>query len=381
MFKKTMVRGLLAVALVATAVSAQAGTINVFNMPSGQTSLSFVTVGDPGNLPDPATGNLYGSVPYTFQMDAYDVTVAQYVQFLNAVAKTDTYGLYDSKMATGYTSVGISQSGVSGSYGYAVTGTAPGANNMPVFDVTWGDAARFCNWLQNGQPTGAEDNGTTETGTYALNGGTSNAALLAVTRNANATYFIPSENEWYKAAYYIGGGTNAGYWTYPTRSNSAPSNVLSPTGTNNANIGLSDPTTDLTPVGSYTDSPGPYGTYDMGGDVGQWTESYYNDEWDGLGPSRIYRGGYWDSNSSYLASSDTRGDDEPASYYDIMGFRVASVATVPEPGTLTLSLIGVVALGIWSLRRNALRLSRFFSDDARRAPLPTPQSRPQSASV
>ena len=58
---------------------------------------------------------------------------------------------------------------------------------------------------------------------------------MAITRNAGATYFIPSENEWYKAAYYKGGGTNAGYWTYPTQSNTAPSNVLSATGTNNAN--------------------------------------------------------------------------------------------------------------------------------------------------
>jgi hypothetical protein len=59
--------------------------------------------------------------------------------------------------------------------------------------------------------------------------------LTAITRNAGATYFIPSENEWYKAAYYKGGGTNAGYWLYPTQSNTVPSNVLSATGTNNAN--------------------------------------------------------------------------------------------------------------------------------------------------
>ena len=69
---------------------------------------------------------------------------------------------------------------------------------------------------------------------------------MAITRNAGATYFIPSENEWYKAAYYKGGGTNAGYWTYPTQSNTAPSNVLSPTGTNNANY--YDTATTATPI-------------------------------------------------------------------------------------------------------------------------------------
>ena len=64
---------------------------DVFNLPSGQTSLQFVTVGDPGNAPD-TTG--FGAVPYTYQMGTYDITVAQYTQFLNAVAQTDTCGLY-----------------------------------------------------------------------------------------------------------------------------------------------------------------------------------------------------------------------------------------------------------------------------------------------
>ena len=101
------------------------------------------------------------------------------------------------------------------------SGAATQAANCPIFNISWGDAARFCNWLQNGQPTGAEGPGTTETGAYTLNGATDNTSLMAVTRNTGATYFIPSENEWYKAAYYKGGSTNAGYWTYPTQSNTS----------------------------------------------------------------------------------------------------------------------------------------------------------------
>ena len=128
----------------------------------------------------------------------------------------------------GNTACGITQSGSSGSYTYTTTRNP----NYPVNDVTWGDAARFCNWLTNNQPTGAEVNGTTETGSYTLNGATSDAALLAVTRNANADYVIPTENEWYKAAYY--NPTNSSYYLYPTQSNSQPSNVLSATETNNA---------------------------------------------------------------------------------------------------------------------------------------------------
>ena len=106
-------------------------------------------------------------------MGEYDVTVGQYVQSLNAVAKTDTYGLYKSSMSL--PTIGISQSGTSGNYSYSVAGSDTEAANCPAFEVTWGDSARFCNWLQNGQPsypvgTPGEVAGSTETGAYTLNG-------------------------------------------------------------------------------------------------------------------------------------------------------------------------------------------------------------------
>ena len=119
---KTMVRGLLAVALLASAVTAQADVFNMGGTISGGTwtglaSLQFVTVGNPGNPPDPATGSVYGSVSYNYNIDAYDVTLGQYCQFLNAVAQTDTYGLYNSYMSTDYATQGISRSGSpAGSY-------------------------------------------------------------------------------------------------------------------------------------------------------------------------------------------------------------------------------------------------------------------------
>ncbi len=190
MGNKTILRGLLAAVLAAAAASAQA---DVFNMPSGKTSLSFVGVGDPNNPPDPVTGSLYGSVGYTFQMGKYDVTMAQYAQFLNAVAKTDAYGLYNSGMANGggFYPFGVSQSGSPGSYSYSVAGSNPQAGNMPIFCVTWGDAARFCNWLDNGQPTAAEGNGTTETGAYTLNGDTTN--LMTETRNPAPSTSSPAK--------------------------------------------------------------------------------------------------------------------------------------------------------------------------------------------
>ena len=223
---------------------------------AGPISVALVTVGDPGNAAD-STG--FGAVNYAYQIGKYDVTTSQYAAFLNAVAATDPYGLYSPQMAsvTLYAPCGIVQNGVSGSFTYSVT---PGHENFPVNYVSWGSAARFVNWLQNGQPTGSEGPGTTETGAYALNGAITQAALGAVTRNSGATWFLPTEDEWYKAAYYKGGGLSAGYWLYPTQSNSAPSNVLSATGTNNANFfngGFTDPTNYLTPVGASRIRPAP----------------------------------------------------------------------------------------------------------------------------
>src|SRR5258708_4804016 len=160
-------------------------------------TIALVPVGNPGNAAD-STG--YGAVGYSYSIGKYDVTTSQYTTLLNAVAATDAYGLWNVNMANPFVmpTVGIQRSGSSGSYSYSVIGNG----NVPVYYVSWGDAARFSNWLQNGQPTGAEGPGTTETGAYTLNGATSSAALMAVTRNPGATFFLPTENEWNKAAYY-----------------------------------------------------------------------------------------------------------------------------------------------------------------------------------
>ncbi len=324
---------------------------DVFNMPAGQTSLQFVTVGDAGNvadstiLVDGTTG--YGSVAYSYQMGKFDVTLGQYCQFLNAVAKSDPYTLYKGGLGTDFSTQGIAQAGSSESYIYSVTGSAPGAVNMPVFDVTWGDTARFCNWLQNGQPVAPEGNGTTETGAYTLTGATSQAALMAVSRSTTAEFAIPTENEWYKAAYYKSGSTSAGYWSFPTQSNARPDNAISQTGTDNANsyvTAYSDPINFLTPVGLFSASPGPYGTYDMGGDVNQWFETV-----DEPGLTRCDGGGCYNVFVNALKSVG-RGYGSPTIYAPEIGFRVVQV---PEPGSLALLIAGaMIGLAlIWQRRR------------------------------
>jgi formylglycine-generating enzyme required for sulfatase activity len=293
-------------------------------------------------------------------MGTYDVTAAQYCQFLNAVAtQTDPYGLYNTSMSggSGTDACGITRTGGPGNYSYNTTSSGYTVNNgnFPVNWVSWGDAARFCNWMANGQPTtGVENLTTTENGSYYLNGALTNSALLAVSRAAGAKYVIPTENEWYKAAYYdptlLGG--SGGYWKYPTKSNTLPSNVLSATGTNNANFydgsTYTDPTNGLTVVGAFAGSPGHYGTYDMGGDVGQWSDSI-----DVFGSSRIVGGGWFDGWDGYLQSVNSYGYNPSREDNDV-GFRVADLAApVPEPLTMVGIMMGLAGLGRYV--RNRLR--------------------------
>jgi len=294
---------------------------------TGSASLEFVTVGDPRNAADTRVMNDgtsgYGAVSYTYQIGKYDITVAQDTSFLDAIGRTDPYHL-------GTDMPGITRTGSSGSYSYNIV---PGAENLPVGAVSWGSAVRFANWLENGQPTGTltgdpvADAGLTEDGSYDLAGG-----AAASIRKPGAKYVVPSESEWYKAAYYKGGSTNAGYWLYPTRSDSKPRNVLSATGTNNANYfdfygtgTYSNPGTWLTEVGAFAASPGPYGTFDMGGNVWEWNEaiSYY-----GAYAHRGLRGGAWD-----YFHSELRADERAFGGGGSTGFRVA---LVPEPASLVL---------------------------------------------
>jgi formylglycine-generating enzyme required for sulfatase activity len=123
-------------------------------------------------------------------------------------------------MATDLNMAGIARNGVPGNFTYS----AIGSPNRPIAWVNWGDAARFANWLTNGQPMGLQSLSTTEDGSYFLNGAMSLSELLAVSRKPASRFVIPTENEWYKAAYYDptpgAGGNN--YWLYPIRTDTAP---------------------------------------------------------------------------------------------------------------------------------------------------------------
>lgn len=284
------------------------------------TFVELVTVGNPGNPADAGNTSLpgvYGAVPYEYRIGKHEVTWSQYVTFLNAVAGTDTHGLYHPSMQTDPSIAGIQRSGSSGSYVYSLIGDG----NRPVCYVSWFDAARFCNWLHHGRPTGLQSAATTEMGAYSLNGATSSG--LTIQRNPGAKYWIPSESEWYKAAYYdprtAAQGGPVGddyYWLFPTLSNTIPTAEAPPGGTNSVNINTS--TGSATPVGAYLSSVSYYGTHDQGGNVWEWNDRVI------YGTVRGLRGGSWNSNEDTMRSNFLSDDNVPERENQVIGFRVAA---------------------------------------------------------
>jgi len=202
--------------------------------------LNLVGVGDTNNSADPLTGT--GSVIYVYYIGKYEVTNDEYAEFLNAVARADTFGLYNVNMAEARG--GIIRNGTVNKYTYSIKNNY---GNKPVNWVSWFDCARYCNWLHNNKKTGIEDYDTTEDGAYSLD-----FSGNTVNRNSNAKYAIPNDNEWHKAAYYKGGGTSAGYWIYATQRDIAPTCVTA----NTAGDGPGSTTiTPLTTTTTTTSSP------------------------------------------------------------------------------------------------------------------------------
>jgi sulfatase modifying factor 1 len=252
-----------------------------------------VKVGDPGNKAD-TTG--YGAVAYAYQIGKYEVTNAEYCAFLNAVAKNDPHKLFTNR-ADG----AISRSGDSGNYTYTVS---QGSEKKPVGHVTFQCAVRYVNWLSNGKAAG-----DTEKGSYTIENEQvkvpDHAALAAA---KGVKWVIPSENEWYKAAYYDAGKAGgAGYWKFPAKSDRNPAANI------NSNI--------LKDVGSYADVVSAYGTFDQGGNVWEYNDNQSGDKV-GLRGSSFYihdQIRYMQSGARY---------DVVSTKVPHYGFRVAALGTV-----------------------------------------------------
>jgi len=306
-------------------------------------------VGNAGELSGAGAGGfgpnlVCGAVGYAYNIGTYEVTAGQYRDFLNAVDPTgaNTNHLYNAYMDTNQYGCQITWNSVLSTYDFSGgSGTAADWENRPVNYVSWYDALRFANWLHNGQ--GSSD---TEDGAYDMSLGAS------VVRELGATWVLPTEDEWYKAAYHKNDGDTGNYFDYPTGSDTVPSNVLNDGGNNatfyDVGYTIGSPYY-RTEFGAHENSDSPYGTFDQGGNVWEWNEAnIYGD-----GSHRGLRGGsFGDYDSSLQASYRSAGFNAPSSEYYYVGFRVASSAAIPEPGSvLVWAGLGIIGLFWWRRRR------------------------------
>ena len=282
------------------------GTTNEFNV-------DFVSISQTNNLAD-TTG--YGAVPYNYRAGTYEISQLQ-------ITKATQIGM--ANVSAG-----------------AWTGSQPAAN------MSWYEAAAFVNFLNTNSGKTAAYN-LTFTTNWSMALWSSEQAWTAggtnLYRNKDAYYFLPSENEWYKAAYYNAAGTN--YFLYPTTSSSVPTAVG---GGTNAGTAVYDRAASVPATVDSAGGLSPYGTMGQGGNVFEWNESAFGGANSSASDVRARRGGAWDSAGISLRSS-VRDGNVPTLEGNFIGFRVASV---PEPSTYALLLMAGAGWLLWKCRSRAL---------------------------
>ena len=327
-----------------------------------QVTFDWAIVGNPGNAPDTLVMNKgsaadyttgYGSVGYTYQISKYDVTNSQYTQFLNAAdpSGSNTTKIYDARMSAA--NLGLAYTGGINFNAAATSGSKysvkTGQESFPATWIRWDSGGRMVNWLANGQGSGS-----TESGVYDMSVLTSGFATPP-TRAPGATIFLPSENEYYKAAYYDPTKSGiGGYWQYGVMSDTAPVGVAPSGGSKSANIGngnsgggstadtmattgaaFSTSVNYLTNVGAYATATSYYGLYDTEGLLYNWTEATRTSFGNQL---PIYRGGSWryGDQSDGAAYRNIYSGAAVASYA-WYGLRIASLPSAP-PATITIDV-------------------------------------------
>ncbi|MGJ8656631.1 MAG: SUMF1/EgtB/PvdO family nonheme iron enzyme [Akkermansiaceae bacterium] len=306
---KSILIGVAGVCLVAGVASA---SIITFGSGGNAFDMDFVDVGNAGNAADD-TG--YGAVGYNYKMGTHEVS---------------------RDMITKYNA----QAGVAISL-QDMTSYGGNRANMAATGISWNEAARFVNWLNISSGGVAAYNFTgLGVNDFALwESGDAGYDASNEYRNSLAKYVLPSEDEWYKAAYYNGSG---GYDDYATQTgDTAPTAVANGTtaGTAVYDQIFGQGPADITNAGGLS----AYGTMAQNGNVWEWGESAIDGSNDSAVDSRVLRGGYWYNTSSNLRSSFRPGYDPTGEGFGI-GFRVAVVTPVPEPSGVLLTGIGALGL-------------------------------------
>ena len=272
-------------------------------------SFSWCRIGDEGNARDP----IYkvGRVDYTFEMAKCPVTNAEWCEFMNAigVARSKALGLYNPDMTSGV--CGGIELGNSAIQTAGQFEPKPGYANRPVVYISYRDAMRYCNYLQSGD---------TENGPYDV-------SKPNARRKPGAKYFIPTDDEWCKAAYYDPTRLGARkYWDYPCRTSDLPPNDASlPHACNylrdGVHLGEKGPFY-LSEVTAYPTSDTYYGCRQMAGNVWEWVEPVATDKLNLRGGSF----GYTEFGMGIWNRDEAGFEDE----LNVFGLRIARMVERPK---------------------------------------------------
>ena len=281
--------------------------LETFGNEENQFQLEFVTIGNPENAPDFQNDTLWTrpSSPYAVGSVSYVYNIGKHEISRDMVQKANQLG-----------GLGISLGDLSFNGGNGV--------HRPATSINFLEAARFVNWLNTSAGNHAaykiDSNDNLQLWTPAEAGYNSGNLL----RNDLAKFWVPSSNEWYKAAF----GSPTGAWF-----DNATGSDLAPEAVSGGNLGaiyrqLSP--SDITNAGGLS----LWGTMGQGGNALEWTETAMDGVNDSGSENRELRGGGWefgDISNSYRSGSSP----QDAGY--AVGFRVAMV---PEPSSLSLFLAG-----------------------------------------
>ena len=313
--------------------------------PSG---IDFVTIGSPGNaayqsiIPNDFV-NGRGSVGYEYRLGRYEVTTQQWVEFFNAA-----YDRADARLPHLLPPDFWGASPTTPNTPGRQRWTVPSGNEMrPVGDISWRMAAMYCNWLTNGKSSNraAFLSCAYEVSTFGFNGGIFTDQLV---HSPGAQYWIPTWDEWLKAAHYDpakqnSDGSLGGWWQYSNASDTPY--TYGPPGTGQANAGFTNPGPFSISLGAYA-TTSPWGLYDMAGGTTEWTESVRTTN--GM-RSRVFDGSHWGEDGFQALLGDrirSASSEFPHIPTYEFGLRIAS--TIPAPGPWA---IGTGALCTLGLRR------------------------------
>ncbi len=329
---------------------AHAQTTNFPAPPNGTLSRSqgidFVTIGQPGNSPWSGNGTLgdraigRGRVDYEYRIGRFEVTTAQWVEFMNAAYDRPANDQIPFMQLPGTWGAGGAAPTVPGGRRWSV----PAGNEMrPVGNISWRMAAIYCNWLHNDKSLTRDAflTGAYNVSTFGYTGPNGDQFTDQAARSPGAKYFIPTWDEWLKATHFDPNrlGTNQpGWWTYANmRETVTPIGLPPPFGTGEANAGSGSAGI---PLGSYVNVMSPWGLYDTAGGMSEWTESIFFSST--LDNTRLWDGSAYDSTTQadWIA---TRGGDFPSFALGNYGFRIAAAIPSPSVGVAFMFIGGIAA--------------------------------------